>query len=62
VYARMDEVVGKAFSFLDGVSVLLVAISGELLFASCRSDRLELVEVDLPAAVLRLLGVESRDT
>jgi hypothetical protein len=69
VYARMDEIVGKAFSFVDAATVLFVVVSrcddgptadrpsAGLLFASCPAERLGSAEVRLPSAVLHLLGV-----
>ena len=73
VYARMDEIVGKAFSFVDGSTVLFAAVpSGDdvptadrptagLLFSNCPPERLGLAAVNLAAGMLQLLGVERRD-
>jgi hypothetical protein len=64
VYARMDEVVGKAYSFVDERTVLVVAMrgtsvadqrSGGLLFASCRLEELGPTGESLPAVVRKLL-------
>jgi hypothetical protein len=69
VYARMDEVVGKAFSFVDDRTVLLVAISAPsdngsatspaaagLLFSSRRLAATAASEILLPATLLGLFG------
>ena len=69
VYARMDEIVGKAYSFVDDRTVLLAAIPSPttaevadgLLFASCPPDAVGRPESSLEATVLRLLGVAPRD-
>jgi hypothetical protein len=74
VYARMDEIVGKAFSFVDDRTVLLAAIASPnlarsdetsttpgLIFASCAPDAIGTSEIALRATVLRLLGVAPRD-
>ena len=61
VYARMDEVVGKAYSFVDERTALLAAIRGPsdleagLIFASVPLDRARAAEVSLPGLVRQLL-------
>ena len=68
IYARMDEIVGKAFSFVDAGTALLAAIdaskTGEgaspstslgLLFSSRRLSRLDSAGIDLESAVAGLL-------
>ncbi len=73
VYARMDEIVGKAFSFVDDRTVLLAAIPSfnvagvatesaaqGLIFASCPLDVAGPAIVALPSTVLHLLGVAER--
>jgi hypothetical protein len=65
VYARMDEVVGKAYSFVDERTVLVVAMrgtrvadqhSGGLLFASCRLEDLGSTGESISAVVGKLLA------
>ena len=73
VYARMDEIVGKAFSFVDERTVLLAAIPSSnvagaatesaargLIFASCPLDVAGPAIDSLPSTVLLLLGVAER--
>ncbi|MEX2091230.1 MAG: hypothetical protein WD971_01065 [Pirellulales bacterium] len=73
VYARMDEIVGKAFSFVDDRTVLLAAIPSSnvagaatesaargLIFASCPLDVAGPAIASLPSTVLNLLGVAER--
>ena len=60
VHARMDEVVGKAFSFVQGESVL-IAVTPGLIFASRPLGEFAATAAGLAAEVLRILGVESRD-
>jgi hypothetical protein len=71
VYARMDEIVGKAFSFVDDRTVLIAvalrspdpglgkSTAGGILFASCRSEAFASLPADLPRLVLHLLSVDS---
>jgi hypothetical protein len=62
VYARMDEVVGKAYSFVDERTALLAAIRAPsdseagLIFSNVSLDRAHAAEVSLPGLVLQLLG------
>lgn len=75
VYARMDEIVGKAYSFVDERTALLVAIqkteagrahsntsAAGLLFASCPSEQLGPPDVSISSAVLRILSVDPSGT
>ena len=68
VYARMDEVVGKAMSFVDDRTVLVVIARGAdsdvepiqsrgLAFASCRLESALTKGADLTKIVLGLLNV-----
>jgi len=72
VYVRMDEVVGKAFSFVDDRTALVVGIPAQplvgasadalaagLVFASCRTDCIDPSGVAIPSDLVRLLGVET---
>lgn len=64
VYARMDEIVGKAFSFVDASTVLVVAAAsraGGILFANRPSEALISSHNDLPRLVLRLLSIDSAE-
>jgi hypothetical protein len=71
VYARMDEIVGKAFSFVDDETVLLTAISppqsGDsppggntgMIFASCPPEQLDSSEITHASTLLHWLGADS---
>ena len=69
VYARMDEIVGKAMSFVDDRTALIVMLhaadsevepgqSKTLVFASCRLEPASVERADLAKIVLRLLNFE----
>jgi hypothetical protein len=75
VHARMDEIVGKAFSFVDERTALLAVVSGKnpgdvtppsapvaLLFSSRKLSDSFAAEINLESAIASLLRPKARDS
>jgi hypothetical protein len=75
VYARMDEIVGKAFSFVDEQTALLVVVGAQrvgevappsaragLLFSSRKLSGLIAGKIEIESAIAALLRSPPRDS